>query len=101
MKRFLIIVIITITLFCCLALIACNKKEEASVESVKFTVTVIFENPVGTIKNNYEVKDGDVLAPFLNDKQKAYSYYTSRNGTIEWNIYKDIITGDMTLYIRD
>ena len=100
MKRILIILTIIITLFCLFTLGACAKKEETPVDPVKHTVTVIIENPIENIKKTYEVEDGSVIAPLLNDKQKGYSYYTSRTGTIEWNIYKDEVTCDMTLYVK-
>ena len=99
MKRILILSIIAIMLFTLFATVACNEKKEA-VDPVKFTVTVIIENPIENIKKTYEVEEGGIIATFLNDKQKGYSYYTSRTGTIEWNIYKDAVTSDMTLYAK-
>ena len=100
MKKVLLLSIVTIILSTLFFSVACNSKGEEAADPAKYTVTVIIENPIDDIKKTYEVEDGGILAPLLNDKQKGYSYYTSRTGTIEWNIYKDEVTCDMTLYAK-
>lgn len=100
MKKIFMLSIVFVLFLCLFVVAACNEKEEEAADPAKYTVTVIIENPISDIKKTYEVAEGETLASHLNGKQKGYSYYTSRTGTIEWNIYKDEITCDMTLYAK-
>lgn len=91
MKRTFIFLTIVILLFCFVFLTSCQNDEAPS-------APVMHKVKIGS--KVYEVADGETLAPKLTTYQKSLSYYTSKTGSIEWDIYRDPVTCDITLYAR-
>ena len=98
MKKCLCLILVAILLCSVVMLVACNDETEPT---EYHTIKIICNaNVTKTIK----VKDGEVIGDFtkttnLSDKFVArWSYYTDSTFTKEWDLFRDKVYTDMTLY---
>lgn len=96
MKKVLLVSLILIfALASVLSLVACG--DDTPPPKPKYTVTLKYGSRV---LSSFTVEEGAVIAPYLEGKQAEWSWYTSKTGGIEWNVYQDKVMCDTTLYRR-
>ncbi len=99
-KQLLAIIMIIIALASVVLLASCgdeNNPEQQPKPVYSVALMGVHYGLISTIK----VTEGDTIASQLNSSLKRYAWYTSKYGDIEWNIYKDVVTCDMTLFARE
>lgn len=92
MRKIILISLILILVISSAVLFAGCGEEEKPV----YTVKLIYGGFVDSVK----VTEGEVIAPKLKSAYREMAWYTSKKGNLEWNIYKDGVVCDMTLYAR-
>ena len=98
-KTICILLILSLVLGLCLVLVGCNK------ETIQHKVTIIKIGTNGrpnssTAATFYVDADTPLGNNFKYQTRDAsdYTYYTDKGCTIQWNIVKDKVNCDMTLY---
>lgn len=96
MKKVLLVSFILIfALASVFSLVACG--DDVPEQKAVYTVTL---KRGATTLSTFTVTEGEVIAPYLTDRQVKMSWYTSMHGGIEWNIYQDKVNCDTTLFYR-
>ena len=92
LRKIILISLILILVISSAVLFAGCGEEEKPVYKVKLVYS--------TFGETIEVTEGEVIAPKIKSYFREKAWYTSKDGNLEWNIYKDGVVCDMTLYAR-
>lgn len=99
MKKTASALLVVILVASCLGLVACSDEPAPETYTVSFYIGT-------TCIDVISVKEGDVIGEYTvnfgNYKKDpgAFSWYTTKTGDIEWNIYKDTVQCNMSLFGR-
>lgn len=104
MKKSLCILLVLVLLCTPILLVACNNDvdDDSPVAVEMHTVTIRIK---GIDLYEFEVEDGGIIGDFTTYTENSlstfvanYYYYTDMNCTKEWDLFRDRVYTDMTLY---
>ena len=93
MKKLLPILLILLLIASCFVFTACGEDQEEQKETVYHSVRI------GGTSVIYQVEDGKTVAEYMTNIQKQHGYTTVKDDDrFIWDIYKDKVYTDMTIY---